>query len=198
MEHFVALVAQTGVRSHEARAARWQDIDLQQKLWRVPAEMHKIGDETGQPHLVPLSAGALRLLRAIRETRLQAGQRDSPWLFPAPTTICEVCEQGGHMDKPNYATAALKKKAGIADRGLIHRFRDTIKTRMSEHGVSERVSEHVLGHVVPGIMGTYDHAEMLAQRREALQWWSTELDRILRAKPRRNSAKVVTLRSAHG
>ncbi len=93
------------------------------------------------------------------------------------------------MEKPNKASAAVKAAAGIADRGLLHRFRDTLKTRLSEHGVDGRVSEQVLGHVVPGIAGVYDHAELFPQRREALNWWDKELDRILKPKadPRRST-----------
>ncbi len=87
------------------------------------------------------------------------------------------------MEKPNKASAAVKAAAGIADRGLLHRFRDTLKTRLSEHGVDGRVSEQVLGHVVPGIAGVYDHAELFPQRREALNWWDKELDRILKPRP---------------
>jgi integrase len=181
VELLIDLVARTGVRSHESRAARFDAFDVPRKLWRVPPEMHKVGDQTGVPHLVPLTKGVLRVLKTIKE----AQSDDSPtWLFPAPTTNCEVCGQDGHMDKPNKAYSAVKAGAGIADRGLLHRFRDTIKTRMSEHGISERVSEHILGHVVPGIAGTYDHAEMLTQRREALTWWDGELDRVLKGRKR--------------
>jgi hypothetical protein len=64
------------------------------------------------------------------------------------------------MDKPNKAYIAVKEGAGIADRGLLHRFRDTVKTRVSEHGISERVSEHILGHVVPGIAGSCSFASI--------------------------------------
>jgi hypothetical protein len=93
------------------------------------------------------------------------------------------------MEKPNKASGAVKAAAGIADRGLLHPFRDTLKTRLSEHGVDGRVSEHVLGHVMPGNAGVYDHAELSPQRREALNWWDKELDRILKPKadPRRSA-----------
>ena len=86
------------------------------------------------------------------------------------------------MGKPNKASEAVKNAAGITDRGLLHRFRDTLKTRLSEHGVDGRVSEHILGHVVPGIVGVYDHAELLPQQKEALTWWDGELGRIPKAK----------------
>jgi integrase len=180
LELLIDLIARTGVRAHEARAARWVDVDLERKLWRVPPELHKVGDTTGAPHLVLLSRGAIRVFKRMREVNLAAGYRDSVWVFPAATASCEVCGLAGHVDKANKASALVKKAGGITDRGLLHRLRDTIKTRMSEHGIPERVSEHVLGHVVPGIAGVYDHADMLPQRREALQWWDGELDRILK------------------
>jgi len=151
-------------------------------VWTIPAEMQKTGDLTGEPHVVPLTKGALAVLKRIANVHESAHQAKSGWLFPAPTKSCETCTQLGHMDKPNKASEAVKKAAGISDRGLLHRFRDTLKTRLSEHGVDGRVSEHILGHVVPGIAGVYDHAELLPQRKEALTWWDGELGRILKPK----------------
>jgi integrase len=183
LEHVLNLIARTGVRRHEALAARWEDIDFAKGLWRVPAEMHKVGEQTGAPHLVTLSRGALGIFTAARAASLKGGKR-SPWVFPAATTTCYVCEQAGHADPANKAAKTVKGAAGIEDRGLLHRFRDTLKTRLSEHGIDSRVSEHILGHVVPGIAGVYDHAELLSQRREALDWWDGELDRVLKAEPK--------------
>jgi hypothetical protein len=41
-----------------------------------------------------------------------------------------------------------------------------------------------------GFAGIYDHAEMLTQRREALQWWDAELDRILKIRAGRSRGQV--------
>jgi integrase len=172
---FFDLILYTGVRAHEARSAKFADIDERRKLWTVPAELHKVGAETGHPHLVPLSDAALAVV-----TKAKEGTGGRGWLFPAPTSSCEACEQPGHLDKPRLGP--IKKAAGITDRGLLHRLRHTIKTRMSEHGIDARVSELVLGHVVPGIQGTYDHAQLIEPRREALNWWASELAAILAAK----------------
>jgi integrase len=183
IEDLVDLIARTGARSHEARAVRWDDLDEERKVWTIPAEMQKTGDLTGEPHLVPLTKGALAVVKRIASANEAAHQAKRGWLFPAPTRSCDTCSQAGHMDKPNKASATVKKVAGISDRGLLHRFRDTLKTRLSEHGVDGRVSEHILGHAVPGIAGVYDHAELLPQRKKALAWWDVELGRILKAKP---------------
>jgi hypothetical protein len=93
------------------------------------------------------------------------------------------------MEKPNKASGAVKAAAGIADRAAPPLPRHAENARLSEHGVDGRVSEQVLGHVVPGIAGVYDHAELFPQRREALNWWDKELDRILKPKadPRRSA-----------
>lgn len=51
----------TAVRSAEARAARWDEIDLEAKLWSIPAERMK----AARPHEVPLSDAAIELLRSL-------------------------------------------------------------------------------------------------------------------------------------
>jgi hypothetical protein len=88
------------------------------------------------------------------------------------------------LSKRNYQTRVTPAPDQVASLNLRrhHRFRDTLKTRLSEHGVDGRVSEHILGHVVPGIAGVYDHSELFPQRKEALAWWDSELDRILQPK----------------
>ena len=52
----------TACRSGEVRGARWEEMDLEAQEWRIPAERMK----TGREHRVPLSAGALAVLRAAR------------------------------------------------------------------------------------------------------------------------------------
>jgi integrase len=174
----LALVAHTAVRAHDAMAAKWEHVDIARKVWTIPE--HKTSDHTGAPHLVPLSTGALDVLGRVREANLAAGYGKSDWLFPADVTKpCPVCEVIGHADKDSKATKRVREAAKVEGRGLLHRMRDTIKTRMSEHGTPGPVSEMILAHVPPGIAGTYDHAELLPGRRDALEWWSGELARII-------------------
>jgi len=46
------------VRPGELRNAEWAEIDLDERVWNIPA--HKM--KTKQPHLVPLSAQAVAIL----------------------------------------------------------------------------------------------------------------------------------------
>ena len=48
----------TAARSGEARGATWDEIDLEAKEWRIPAQRMK----SGQPHRVPLSDAAMEVL----------------------------------------------------------------------------------------------------------------------------------------
>lgn len=51
----------TACRSGEVRGATWDEIDLDAKLWTIPAERMKAGRE----HRVPLSSAAIALLASI-------------------------------------------------------------------------------------------------------------------------------------
>ena len=57
----------TAARSGEVLGARWDEIDLQRKVWTVPAERMKAGKE----HRVPLSDRALAILKELHRARRQ-------------------------------------------------------------------------------------------------------------------------------
>ena len=64
----------TAARSGEIRGARWDEVDLNEKVWIVPAGRMKAKRE----HRVPLSDAAVELLQAL--PRLE----DNELVFPAP------------------------------------------------------------------------------------------------------------------
>ena len=55
----------TAARTGEGRSARWDEIDLKQRIWIVPGERMKSGRE----HRVPLSPRAVEILAAMVEVR---------------------------------------------------------------------------------------------------------------------------------
>ncbi|MFH4234020.1 tyrosine-type recombinase/integrase, partial [Acinetobacter baumannii] len=58
----------------ELREAKWQEFDLDQGVWNIPAERMKKRRE----HIVPLSTQALAILK-----ELQTYQTNSDYLFPS-------------------------------------------------------------------------------------------------------------------
>lgn len=62
----------TAARTGEVIGARWNEVDLEEKVWVVPAARMKAGRE----HRVPLSAAAATVLEHMKEIR-EGGQRIS-------------------------------------------------------------------------------------------------------------------------
>jgi integrase len=58
----------TAARSGEALGATWGELDLEEKLWRVPAERMKAGAE----HVVPLSDAAIAVIASLQPTNPRA------------------------------------------------------------------------------------------------------------------------------
>jgi integrase len=171
------LIAHTGVRAHDGRAAEWKAIDTKRALWTV--SLHKTsGLEGVGDHLVPLSEGALDVLRRAREHALAHGYGHSRFVFPAPVA-CETCGAVGHLGKDAKSALRIRAVAGLGGRGVLHRWRDTLSTRLAEADVDARVREALLAHKVGGVAGIYDAAPLVRQRTEALALWCTLLRGIL-------------------
>jgi len=51
----------TAVRSGEVRSATWDEINLHERIWTIPAERMKMEKE----HSIPLSDAAVKLLEAL-------------------------------------------------------------------------------------------------------------------------------------
>lgn len=62
------LLMDTGTRKSEVLGAKWNDLDLNEGLWRLPAT------KSGRPQFVPLSEGTVAYLRGI--------ERQGEWLIP--------------------------------------------------------------------------------------------------------------------
>lgn len=111
------LLILTGVRPGELRQARWQEFDLERKVWNVPAERMKIR----RPHLVPLSSQAVGLLNQLK-SMTGAG----PLLFPGRN----------ELKKPisDIALTVLVTRIGYADRVTGHGFGHTMSTILHAQG----------------------------------------------------------------
>ncbi len=146
----------TGVRTIELRAALWQEFDLDNAIWEIPAERMKMR----RSHLVPLSSQALDLLR---ELKIMTGNyRD---VFP-----------GRNDPNKSMSEASINqviKRIGYSGRTTGHGFRHTLSTILHEQGYESSWIEMQLAHVDKNsIRGTYNHATYIDSRREMMQFYS--------------------------
>ena len=148
----LAWIMLTACRSDEARSARWSEI--QGRLWIVPASRTKTGSE----HRVPLSDAARAILRDA--ARLFG---DTGLIFPS--------RQGKTLSAQGLGLRL--KRLGID--AAPHGFRQTFRNWCASVSIPREIAEQVLGHAVAGVEGHYLTSDLLEQRRDALQRWSSLL-----------------------
>ena len=150
----VLFVALTAARSNEVRGARWSEIDLECKEWRIPVQRMK----AGQQHTVPLSAEAVRVLEQAKV--LDDG---SGLVFPSR-----------HRRGKELSDNALSKTFrdnGLSARASVHGMRSSFRDWCAENGVPREVAEAALAHTVPGVEGAYLRTKQVEQRRPVMQKW---------------------------
>jgi len=144
----------TACRTSEVRESTWEEIDFEQKIWRIPAERMKMKIQ----HNVPLSSGALDVLRKARDI-----QTDSGLIFPSP--------MNNRALSSNALLHALQKRL-LVD-ATVHGMRSAFKDWVSETtNYPNEVSEMALAHAVANkIEAAYRRGDLLDKRRSMMQDW---------------------------
>lgn len=145
----LALVLLTALRSKEGRLARWEEIDLDARVWAVPRERMK----EGQPFRVPLSGAACAALRAAGPAR-KAG-------------LVFTTRRGG----PITGKALRKVMADLGADATVHGLRSAFRDWAGETGVARDAAEMSLCHKPGGVEGAYARSDLLERRREVMQAW---------------------------
>jgi integrase len=170
----IKLLMLTFVRPSELTGAAWAEFDLDGAEWRIPAERMKMS----QPHIVPLSGQAVRLLK-----ELQAEATSSPYLFPN-----ERAPKSQPMARDTLSKAL--RSMGYQGRVTPHRFRTMASTLLNEMGFHPDWIERQLAHKETNkIRAAYNRAQYMIERRRMMQHWSDYLDGMAKG------GKVRTLRS---
>jgi integrase len=148
----------TAARTGEAIGARWDEMDFAARVWNVPAARMK----AGKPHRVPLSAGALDLLKGLQ------GASESPFVFP-----------GGRHGKPlsNMAMLVLLRRMGRVL--TAHGFRSTFRDWAGEQTSFPReVIEAALAHALESkVEAAYARGDLLEKRRSLMAAWASYCER---------------------
>ena len=145
----------TLVRPSEASGTRWEEIDLDAKLWTIPAERMKGKRE----HVVPLSPQALDILDVMRAI---SAHREH--VFPSRNDPKQAMNS-------QTANAALKR-IGYGGKLVAHGMRSIASTALNEAGFNADVIEAALAHTDQNeVRRAYNRSTYLEKRIELMDWW---------------------------
>ncbi|MDE3263051.1 MAG: tyrosine-type recombinase/integrase [Acidobacteriota bacterium] len=146
----------TACRSGEVRGARWDEVDLEAREWRIPSERMK----TNREHRVPLSTGALAVLRQAR-----ALSDDSALVFPSV--------RGRRLS--DATISKMVRELGIG--AVPHGFRSSFRDWAAECSDAPReVCELALAHVNSDrVEAAYRRTDLFERRRQLMEEWAAFL-----------------------
>lgn len=147
----------TFVRPGELIAAEWSEIDLEAKMWTIPAHKMKKRKE----HLVPLSVQVIAILKQLRKLHPY-----SPWLFPS--------RYGHKKHMSNNTILHALWLMGYKKRMTGHGFRAMAMTTIREElNYRYEVVDRQLAHVPKDkVMAAYDRSKFLDKRVMLMQDWA--------------------------
>jgi integrase len=151
----------TAGRTGEVIGARWNEINLAEEVWIVPASRMKAGRE----HRIPLSAPAIKLLRDQQAAAEMVEGRLDGFVFP-----------GGRLGKglSNMALLKLLKRMKRDDL-TTHGFRSTFRDWAAEQTHFPRdVAEMALAHTISDkVEAAYRRGDLFQKRRLLMEAWAT-------------------------
>ena len=146
----------TAARTSETLNARWSEIDLDRRVWIVPAERMKANRE----HRVPLASAAIALLSDLLPLR---NAESGNWIFP-----------GARTSRPlsNMAMLMLLRRMNRGD-FTAHGFRSTFRDWAAETGQASDIAEMALAHTLGSkVQAAYQRGDLLERRRALMEAWA--------------------------
>jgi len=150
-------------RPGEVTGMRWDELDLDAAVWRVPAGRKK----ERRDHMVPLPTQAVEILRTAAE--ISPG---GPFVFPGlisknrPITTTTLAHGLRRIGVPN-------------DEHVTHGWRKTASTLLNESGKwSADAIERALAHQDASVRGIYNIGAYWDERVRMAQWWADYLEAL--------------------
>lgn len=147
------LLILTATRTNEILFAKWDEVDLGEKVWIIPAERMKAGRE----HRVPLAPQAVKILRRAKEIST------SDFIFP-----------GRRADEPMSNMVFLMILRRMDLDFTAHGFRSAFRDWASERTNFPRdVCEMALAHTIKSkVEAAYRRGDLFEKRRELMKAWA--------------------------
>ena len=149
------------VRPTELRAATWDEFDLENAEWRIPAVRMKMR----QTHIVPLARQVVKILEELKEF-----SGSGKYLFPSIRTATRPISDATILN-------ALRRMGYAKHEMTTHGFRSLASTLLNELGYNRDWIERQLAHGERNdVRAAYNYAEYLPERKRMLQEWADYLD----------------------
>ena len=145
-------VVLTAARSGEVRGAVWDEINLNEAVWTVPASRMKAKRE----HRVPLGRRAIDVLREAQSLGDESG-------------IVFLSVRGSAL-----ADSTLSKMLrDLRIDGVVHGFRSSFRDWAGDAGQPRELAEAALAHVVPNqAEAAYARSDLFNRRRQLMDDWA--------------------------
>ena len=141
-------------RAGEVLGANWGEIDLEGKVWIVPASRMKAGRE----HRVPLPARAIEIIDRM------AAMRSGDFVFP------------GQRRGKGLGQASLWRLCSGA--GTVHGFRSSFRDWCGDQTSFPReIAEHALAHATgSAVEQAYRRGDAIEKRRGLMETWASYVE----------------------
>lgn len=165
-----ALLVSLGVRKGELIAAKWQDFDIEKRLWNMPEE-----NKTGVAITIPLPQATIPWLeelyvRACGSEYLFPSRRSSKRrAYISDDTLNHALAKlfGQKVDSKKQPYENMFAHVGV-EHFTIHDLRRSCRSLLASIGILGNVAERCLNHKLKGVEGVYNRHDYLEERREAL------------------------------
>ena len=157
----VEVLALTGQRRDEVARMSWDEVDLERRVWALPA----VRTKNDKPHIVQLSDPAVAVIGA------------------QPRSVLFVFSRNGITPMGDFSSqkCRLDDLCGVSHWRL-HDLRRTMVSGMARLGVAPHVADKILNHVagtISGVAAVYQRHEFMDERRHALERWGAYVESLL-------------------
>ena len=159
VKYALQLMALTFVRKNELIQATWDEFDLENAVWKIPAARMKMRLD----HMVPLSKQAVSMLNHIKAA------------YPSNHLVFHK------SNKPlvDHAMIYALYSMGYKHRMTVHGFRAIASTILNENSFRADVIERQLAHTEANqVRRAYNRAQYMNERTERMGWWGDYLAQI--------------------
>ena len=158
------MILLTGQHPGEVCGMTWDEID-RHNFWIIPANRRKNSEENRVP-LCPITLDVIQQARTYSSCEYVFPSSYKPLM---PITRHALTR----------AVARHWAEMDFEEKFTPHDLRRTLRTRLAGLGISEIISERVLGHKLQGLAAVYNQYSYDAEKRQALTLWERRLQKIV-------------------